>query len=197
MFTVPDIPPWTPVVFSKERTTPAWARPVWVVSAVVFAAAAGVAVWWYLGAAEPHGFRDVRWGASGAELRTRVAIAECSAAEPARGDHGTLRCIAEPNVSIGDVTLDDLWFYLRDDHLVAWRARYGHEDHAVMIAALGKRYGRPSIVTDTNIIWRLRGGGVLLTREKFQDVVTVVARSEMALVADPDSGRVIKAAEAL
>lgn len=125
-----------------------------------------------------------------------MAIAQCSAAEPARGDLGTLRCTAEPNVSIGDVTLD-VWFYLRDDHLIAWRMRYGHEDHAVMIAALGKRYGRPSIVTDANIIWKLRGGGVLLKRDKFQDVVTVVARSEMAPIAGPDSGRVIKAASAL
>jgi hypothetical protein len=44
VFTVPDIPPWAPVVLSQKRATPVWARPVWVISAVVFAAAAGLAI---------------------------------------------------------------------------------------------------------------------------------------------------------
>ena len=66
-----------------------------------------------------------------------------------------------------------------------------------MVAALQKRYGRPSMTADGYIVWKLRGGGVVLKREKFQDVVTVVSTPEMTQLTGPYSNRVINAAKGL
>ena len=185
MFTVSEAGPWQPEPFTKKPATTARARVAWIVSAVLAVGAlTAVAAWWYVTSGEPRGFRDVPWEASGAELSVEGGISQCSPSEPAREDLGTSRCRAEANVSVENVTLDDLWFYLRDGRLVAWRMRYGGEHHAVMMVALRKRYGRPSTEADTYAVWKLRGGGVVLKRDKFQDVVTVVSKAEMANVSD-------------
>src|SRR5262249_5172601 len=88
-----------------------------ITTAVLYAALLAVAAYAY--AAEPKGFRDVSWGASEDTLRFRVPTQSCDIIDPAV-DYGTRRCRAGAGVTYGKIPPTTVFFYFRNDMLVAW-----------------------------------------------------------------------------
>jgi len=128
---------------------------------------------------EPKGFRDVPWGASEDTLRFRVPTQSCAVIDPSV-DFGTLRCRAGGNVTFGKVTPNAVFFYFRNDMLVAWRVTAHPRFRETLAKTLLQLYGKPTTVYKGNhVTWKGRTSDVDFVGGSVQDDVVAVTKAEL------------------
>jgi hypothetical protein len=122
---------------------------------------------------EPRGFRDVPWGASEEMLRLRIPTQSCGEVDGS-AEFGTRRCRARNDVKFGTLTPAAVFFYFRNDMLVAWRVTSYPRFRAALAKMLMEENGRPTVVykgagtSDVNFVG---GAG--------SDVVEAVTKAEL------------------
>ena len=122
-----------------------------ITTGVLYAALLAVAAYAY--AAEPKGFRDVPWGASEETLRFRIPIQSCDVIDPTV-DFGSRRCRAAGSVTFGHVIPNAVFFYFRNDMLVAWQIITPPRLRERVAKSLIAQYGQPTIVyADDHATW--------------------------------------------
>jgi len=143
----------------------------------LYAALLAVAAYAY--AAEPKGFRDVPWGASEDTLRFRVPTQSCDIIDPAV-DYGTRRCRARDTVAFGKVTPSAVYFYFRNDMLVAWRVDVPPRHRQAIAKTLVDHYGRPTTVyPDNHVTWSGPMSDVDFVGGSAVDSVIAVTKAEL------------------
>src|SRR5438034_11705744 len=101
----------------------------------------------------PKGFRDVPWGASEDTLRLRIPTQSCDVIDPTV-DFGTRRCRAAGNVTFGHVPPNAVFFYFRNDMLVAWQISAHPRFRETLARSLMAQYGKPTVVYKGNHVTR-------------------------------------------
>src|SRR5262249_40419019 len=96
-------------------------------------------------AEEPKGFHDVPCGASEELLRWRIRIQSCDPIAPAV-EFGARRCRASRSVTFGDITPHAVFFYFRNDMLVAWQVITPPRLREQVAKSLIAQYGHPTVV---------------------------------------------------
>ena len=149
-----------------------------IAAGVLYAALVAIAACAY--AEEPKGFGDVPWGASEDTLRFRIPTQSCNVID-STVDFGTRRCRAASGVTYGKVTPNAVFFYFRNNMLVAWRLD-AHTRHRLVLAkALLKEYGQPTIVYKGNhVTWKGPTSDVDFVGGQIQDSLVVVTKAELA-----------------
>ena len=149
-----------------------------IVAGVLYAALLAVAALAY--AEDPKGFGDVPWGASEDTLRFRIPTQSCDVID-STVDFGTRRCRASAGITYGKVTPNAVFFYFRNNMLVAWRLD-AHTRHRVVLAKmLLKQYGQPTIVYKGNhVTWNGPTSDVDFVGGQIQDTLVVVTKAELA-----------------
>jgi hypothetical protein len=149
-----------------------------ITTGVLYAALLAVAAYAY--AAEPKGFRDVPWGASEDTLRFRVPTQSCDIIDPAV-DYGTRRCRAGGGVTYGKIPPTTVFFYFRNDMLVAWRVDVHNRHRAELGKALMQQYGKPTVVYQGNhVTWKGPTSDVDFVGGPSVDTVVAVTKAELA-----------------
>ena len=147
------------------------------IAAGVLSALLAVAAFAY--AEEPKGFGDVPWGASEDTLRFRIPTQSCDVVDPTV-DFGSRRCRAAAGVTYGKIPPNAVFFYFRNNMLVAWRVD-AHTRHRVTLAKmLLKQYGHPTIVYKGNhVTWKGSTTDIDFVGGQVQDSVVVVTKAEV------------------
>jgi len=128
---------------------------------------------------EPKGFRNVPWGASEEILRFRVATQSCDVIDPAV-DFGTRRCRAGGNVTFGKVTPNAVFFYFRNDRLVAWQITTHPRFRLTLARSLMQQYGKPTIVyKGDHVTWKGRTSDLDFVGGTVQDTIVAVTKAEL------------------
>lgn len=148
-----------------------------IVAGALSAAALAVAL--TAQAEEPKGFQDVPWGASEDILRFRIPTQSCAVIDPSV-DFGTRRCRAAGNVTFGKVTPNAMFFYFRNDMLVAWRVTANPRFRETLAKTLMQQYGKPTIVyKGDHVTWKGGTSDVDFVGGSVQDVVVAVTKAEL------------------
>jgi len=130
-------------------------------------------------AEEPNGYRDVPWGASEETLRFRIPTQSCNVIDSSV-DFGTRRCRAGGNVTYGKVTPNTMFFYFRNDMLVAWQVTAHPRFRETLARMLMQQYGKPTIVyKGDHVTWKGRTSDVDFVGGQVQDVVVAVTKAEL------------------
>src|SRR5438105_10479594 len=104
----------------------------------------------------PNGFRDVPWGASEETLRFRIRTQSCDVVD-VTVDFGTRRCVATGSVTFGHVPPNAVFFYFRNDMLVAWQISAHPRFRETLARSLMAQYGKPTVVyKGDHVTWRGR-----------------------------------------
>ena len=149
-----------------------------IATGVLYAALLAVTAFAY--AADPKGFRDVPWGASEDTLRFRVPTQSCDVIDPTV-DYGTRRCRARGNVTFGTITPNAVFFYFRNDMLVAWRLDVHNRNRTALAKALIQQYGRPTIVYQgSHVTWNGATSDIDFVGGPLVDTVVAVTKGELA-----------------
>ena len=128
---------------------------------------------------EPKGFRDVPWGASEDTLRLRIPTQSCDVIDPTV-DFGTRRCRAAGNVTFGKVTPNAVFFYFRNDMLVAWQVTAHPRFRETLAKSLMKQYGKPTVVyKGDHVTWKGRTSDLDFVGGTVQDTVVAVTKAEL------------------
>jgi hypothetical protein len=128
---------------------------------------------------EPNGFRDVPWGASEETLRIRVRTQSCDVVDPTV-DYGTRRCVAAGSVTFGHVTPKAVFFYFRNDMLVAWQISAHPRFRTTLARSLMAQYGKPTVVYKGNhVTWKGRTCDLDFFGGAAQDTIIAVAKAEL------------------
>ena len=148
-----------------------------IVAGALCAALVGVAV--IAEAEEPKGFRDVPWGASEDTLRLRIPIQSCEVIDPSV-EFGTRRCRAAGSVTFGKVIPNAVFFYFRNDMLVAWQITTPPRFRETVAKSLLKQYGAPTIVyKGEQVTWKGRTSDLDFIGGSGQDTLQAVTKAEL------------------
>lgn len=148
-----------------------------LVAGALYAALLAVAAFAY--ADEPNGFRDVPWGASEETLRFRIPTQSCGEVD-GTVEFGTRRCRARNDIRFGPVTPAAVFFYFRNDMLVAWRLTSYPRLRATLAKTLIQQYGQPSIVyKGEHVAWKGGTSDVDFVGGAASDVVEAVTKAEL------------------
>src|SRR5438128_6819460 len=148
-----------------------------IIAGALYAAVLAVAA--IAHADEPKGFRDVPWGASEDTLRFRIPTQSCAVIDPSV-DFGTLRCRAAGNVTFGKVTPNAVFFYFRNDMLVAWRITAHPRFRETLAKSLMKQYGKPTIVyKGDHVTWKGGTSDLDFVGGTVQDTIVAVTKAEL------------------
>ena len=129
-------------------------------------------------AGEPTGFRDVPWGASEETLRFRVQTQSCDVVDPAV-DLGTRRCVAAGSVTFGRVRPNAVFFYFRNDMLVAWQISAHPRFRVTLARSLMAQYGKPTVVYKGNhVTWKGHTCDLDFVGGAVQDTIVAVTKAE-------------------
>jgi len=149
-----------------------------LVTAALYAALLAVAA--TACAEEPNGFRDVPWGASEDTLRLRIPIRSCDVIDPAV-EFGTRRCRAAASVTFGNVTPNAVFFYFRNDMLVAWQITTPPRFRETLAKSLVVQYGKPTIVYKGDYVsWKGSTSDLDFVGSPGQDRIVAVTKAELA-----------------
>ena len=130
-------------------------------------------------AEEPNGYRDIPWGASEDTLRFRIPTQSCNVIDSSV-DFGTRRCRVGGNVTYGKVTPNAVFFYFRNDMLVAWQVTAHPRFRETLARMLLHQYGKPTIVyKGDHVTWKGRTSDVDFVGGQVQDVVVAVTKAEL------------------
>jgi hypothetical protein len=128
---------------------------------------------------EPKGFRSVPWGASEEILRSRIPTQSCDVVDPGV-DFGTRRCVAAGGVTFGRVRPNAVFFYFRNDMLVAWQISAHPRFRATLGRSLLAQYGKPTVVyTGNHVTWKGRTCDLDFVGGAVQDTVVAVTKAEL------------------
>ncbi len=148
-----------------------------IVAGALYAALLAIAALAYAdeghGFPEPNGFRDVPWGASEETLRFRIRTQSCDVVD-ATVDFGTRRCVATGSVTFGHVPPNAVFFYFRNDMLVAWQISAHPRFRETLARSLMAQYGKPTVVT-----WRGRTCDLDFVGGAVQDTIVAVTKAEL------------------
>lgn len=149
-----------------------------LVAGALFVVALGVVLTAH--AEELAGFRDVPWGASEETLKFRIPTESCTAADP-NTDFGTRRCKARSDITFGDIRPTSVWFFLRDNMLVAWQVSTNPRFRETLASALTHKYGKPSDVYEgDHVAWKGRMSDLDFVGGRVQDLIVAVTKAELA-----------------
>src|SRR5215470_16529268 len=147
-----------------------------IAAGVLYAALLAVAAFAY--AEEPKGFGDVPWGASEDTLRFRIPTQSCDVIDPTV-DYGSRRCRAAAGVTYGKIQANAVFFYFRNDMLVAWRVNAHTRYRETLARMLLKQYGHPTTVYKGNYVtWKGSTTDIDFIGGPVQDSLVVVTRAE-------------------
>ena len=154
-----------------------------IVAGALYAALLAIAALAYAdeghGFPEPNGFRDVPWGASEETLRFRIRTQSCDVVD-ATVDFGTRRCVATGSVTFGHVTPNAVFFYFRNDMLVAWQISAHPRFRETLARSLMAQYGKPTVVYKGNhVTWRGRTCDLDFVGGAVQDTIVAVTKAEL------------------
>ncbi|HEY3100460.1 MAG TPA: hypothetical protein VGL14_16220 [Methylomirabilota bacterium] len=154
-----------------------------IVAGALYAALLAVAALAYAderhGFPEPKGFRDVPWGASEETLRFRVRTQSCDVVDPTV-DFGTRRCVAAGSVTFGHVTPNAVFFYFRNDMLVAWQISAHPRFRETLARSLMAQYGKPTVVyKGDHVTWKGRTCDLDFVGGAVQDTIVAVTKAEL------------------
>jgi len=131
-------------------------------------------------AEEPKGFRDVPWGASEDTLRFRLPIQSCDVIDSSV-DFGSRRCRAAGSVTFGKVTPNAVFFYFRNDMLVAWQITTAPRFRETVAKSLLAKYGTPTTVYEGNhVTWRGPTSDLEFVGGPGYDSLVAVTNAELA-----------------
>jgi hypothetical protein len=148
-----------------------------IAAGALYAALLAVAALAY--AEEPKGFRDVPWGASEDTLRFRIPIQSCDVIDPAV-DFGSRRCRAKTSVTFGKVTPNAVFFYFRNDMLVAWQITTAPRFRETVAKSLLAKYGTPTIVyKGSHVTWKGATSDLDFVGGPGQDSLVAVTKAEL------------------
>jgi hypothetical protein len=148
-----------------------------IVAGALYAAILAVAA--FAHADEPKGFRDVPWGASEDTLRFRIPTQSCDVIDPSV-DFGTRRCRAASSVTFGKVTPNTVFFYFRNDMLVAWQITTHTRFRQTLARSLLQQYGKPTIVyKGDHVTWRGPTSDLDFVGGAVQDTILAVTKAEL------------------
>ena len=129
-------------------------------------------------AEEPNGFRDVPWGATEETLRFRIPIQSCDVIDPTV-EFGSRRCRAARGITFGDVAPNEMFFYFRNNMLVAWQASTPPRVREQVAKSLITKYGQPTTVYQGNhVTWQGRTSDVDFIGGNLGDKVVAVTKAE-------------------
>jgi hypothetical protein len=129
---------------------------------------------------EPKGFRDVPWGTSEETLRFRIPTQSCVDVV-STVEFGTRRCRARNDVTFGKLTPAAVFFYFRNDMLVAWRVTSYPRFREMLAKTLMQQYGEPTVVyKGDHVVWKGRTTDVDFVGGPGYDVVDAVTKAELA-----------------
>jgi hypothetical protein len=129
---------------------------------------------------EPKGFRDVPWGASEDTLRFRIPIQSCDVIDPTV-DFGSRRCRAAGSVTFGKVTPNAVFFYFRNDMLVAWQITTAPRFRETVAKSLLAQYGKPTMVyKGDHVTWSGATSDLEFVGGWGQDSLVAVTKAELA-----------------
>jgi hypothetical protein len=130
-------------------------------------------------AEEPKGFRDVPWGASEETLRFRIPIQSCDVIDPAV-EFGSRRCRAGRGVTFGDVAPNAVFFYFRNNMLVAWQIITPPRVREQIARSLIAQYGQPTTVYQgDHVTWKGRTSDLDFVGGNLQDKLVAVTKAEV------------------
>ena len=148
-----------------------------LVAAALWAALLAVAAIAY--AEEPNGFRDVPWGASEEMLRFRLPVQSCDVIDPAV-EFGSRRCRATAAIMFGDIAPNAVFFYFRNDMLVAWQINTAPQFRERIAKSLIAQYGEPTIVYEgDHVTWKGQSCDLDFTGSPIQDTIVAVTKAEL------------------
>jgi hypothetical protein len=129
---------------------------------------------------EPKGFRDVPWGTSEETLRFRIPTQSCEDVNSSV-DFGTRRCRARNDVTFGKLTPAAVFFYFRNDMLVAWRVTVYPRFRETLAKTLMQQYGQPTVVyKGDHVAWKGRTSDVDFVGGAGYDTVEALTKAELA-----------------
>jgi len=147
-----------------------------IAAGVLYAALLAVAAFAY--AEEPKGFGDVPWGASEDTLRFRIPTQSCDVIDPTV-DYGSRRCRAAGGVTYGKIPPNAVFFYFRNNMLVAWRVNAHTRYRETLARMLLKQYGHPTTVYKGNYVtWKGSTTDIDFIGGPVQDSLVVVTKAE-------------------
>jgi hypothetical protein len=130
-------------------------------------------------AEEPNGFRDVPWGASEELLRLRIPIQSCDLIDPAV-EFGARRCRASRGITFGDIAPHAVFFYFRNDMLVAWQIITPPRLREKVAKSLIAKYGQPTVVyTGDHVTWKGQTTDLDFVGTAGQDRIVAVTKAEL------------------
>jgi len=130
-------------------------------------------------AEEPKGFRDVPWGVSEETLRFRLPIQSCDVIDPAV-EFGARRCRASRGVTFGDITPHAVFFYFRNDMLVAWQVVTPPRLREQVAKLLIAQYGHPTTVyANDHATWTGQTTDLDFVGTAGQDRIVAVTKAEL------------------
>jgi hypothetical protein len=128
---------------------------------------------------EPKGFRDVPWGTSEKTLRSRISIQSCDVIDPAI-EFGSRRCRASRGITFGEIAPHAVFFYFRNDMLVAWQVITPPRLREQVAKSLIAQYGQPTIVyADDHATWTGQTTDLDFVGTAGQDRVIAVTKAEL------------------
>jgi hypothetical protein len=150
-----------------------------ITTGVLYAALLAVTAYAYA-TEEPKGFRDVPWGASEDTLRFRIPIQSCDVIDPTV-DFGSRRCRAAGSVTFGKVIPNAVFFYFRNDMLVAWQITTSPRFRETVAKSLVAKYGKPTMVYKGNhVSWRGATSDLEFVGGPGTDSLVAVTKGELA-----------------
>jgi len=130
-------------------------------------------------AKEPDGFRDVPWGASEEMLRLRLPIQSCDVIDPTV-EFGSRRCRAAATLTFGDITPNAVFFYFRNDMLVAWQINAAPRFRERIAKSLVAKYGQPTVVYQgDHVTWKGNTCDLDFVGGRTHDQIVAVTKSEL------------------
>ena len=154
-----------------------------IVAGALYAALLAIAALAYAdeghGFPEPNRFRDVPWGASEETLRFRIRTQSCDVVD-ATVDFGTRLCVATGSVTSGHVTPNAVFFYFRNDMLVAWQISAHPRFRETLARSPMAQYGKPTVVyKGDHVTWRGRTCDLDFVGGAVQDTLVAVTKAEL------------------
>jgi hypothetical protein len=131
------------------------------------------------GSRDPKGFRDVPWGASEETLRFRIPTQSCDVIDPSV-DFGSRRCRAAATVTFGKVLPNAVFFYFRNDMLVAWQITTHPQFRETVAKSLMVQYGKPTVVyKGDHVTWKGPTSDLDFVGGAVQDTLLAVTKAEL------------------
>ena len=95
-------------------------------------------------------------------------------------DFGTRRCVATGSVTFGHVPPNAVFFYFRNDMLVAWQISAHPRFRETLARSLMAQYGKPTVVyKGDHVTWRGRTCDLDFVGGAVQDTIVAVTKAEL------------------